>query len=99
MSNDFEDYYDCNENCDCEQDKDNFIECGTRKIRLSCTPHCCCDSTGVAGATGATGADGPTGPTGATGATGPTPPCIYAKPNKPLCLQANAKLHRKKGTL
>lgn len=20
------------------------------------------------------------------GATGPTPPCIYAKPNKPLCL-------------
>ena len=86
MSNDFEDYYDCNENCDCEQDKDNFIECGTRKIRLSCTPHCCCDSTGVAGATGATGADGPTGPTGSTGATGPTPPCIYAKPNKPLCL-------------
>lgn len=36
---------------------------------------------------------------GATGPTGPTPPCIYAKPNKPLCLQANAKLHRKKGTL
>lgn len=90
MSNDFEDYYDCNENCDCEQDKDNFIECGTRKIRLSCTPHCCCDSTGVAGATGATGADGPTGPTGATGAEVPE-----KHPHKKTSISCNISCHLK----
>lgn len=87
MSNNYGCNFGCHDNDGSNEQPNEMEACDT--IRLTCKPHCC----------GSSGITGPTGPTGPTGATGSTPPCIYAKPNKPLCLQANAKLHRKKGTL